>query len=139
MQHDLQEAVISLDGYRINVTPQLVSKTESVLAALSALLRHTKRHESGPSCGRSAGRALPSRGNERTHLEAVLELRLKVSRLVERRLRGSEGRPLVAVQKRPRADRARGRCLARWWRLTVQCCGRGEDSATEFRIRYCRG
>lgn len=37
--------------------------------------------------------------NERPHLEAVLELRLKVRRLAERRLRGNEGRPLVAVQK----------------------------------------
>ena len=37
MLHDLQEAVISLGGYRINVTPQLISKTESNLAALSAL------------------------------------------------------------------------------------------------------
>ena len=54
-------------------------------------------------------------------------------------LRGSEARPLVAVQKHPRAARGRGRCLARWWRLPVECCGRGEDPVAEFRTRYCRG
>lgn len=77
--------------------------------------------------------------NEGTHLEAAREPRLQVRRLVDRRLRGSEARPLVAVQKHPRAARGRGRCLARWWRLPVECCGRGEDPATEFRIRYCHG
>jgi len=34
--HDLQETVISLGGYRINVAPQLIFKTESIFAALSA-------------------------------------------------------------------------------------------------------
>ncbi len=37
--------------------------------------------------------------NERPHLEAVLELRLKVRRLAERRLRGNEGRLLGAVHE----------------------------------------
>ena len=77
--------------------------------------------------------------NEGAHLEGALDLRLQVRRLTGRRLRGSEARPLVAVQTHPRAVRGRGCCLARWWRLAVECCGRGEDPATEFRIRYCHG
>ena len=77
--------------------------------------------------------------NERTQREAALDLRLQVRRPAGRRLRGSEGRLPRAVQKHPRAVRGRGRCLIRWWCLAAECCGRGEDSATEFRIRYCHG
>ena len=77
--------------------------------------------------------------NERPHLEAVLELRLKVRRLAERRLRGNEGRLLGAIQEQRRLVGERDLRVIQWWCLAVECCGRGEDSATEFRIRYCRG
>lgn len=91
-----------------------------------------------PDCGGLSGRARLSRSQWAAHLEAAHDLRLQVRRPADRRLRGNEGRPLVAVQKHPRAVRARGRCLARWWCLAVECCGRA-DAATEFRIRYCHG
>lgn len=42
------------------------------------------------------------------HLEAALDLRLQVRLPADRRLRGSEGRPLVAVRKHPRAVRRVG-------------------------------
>ena len=77
--------------------------------------------------------------NERPHLEAVLELRLKVRRLAERRLRGNEGRLLGAIQEQRRLVGERDLRVIQWWCLAVECCGRGEDSATEFRIRYCHG
>lgn len=72
-------------------------------------------------CGGSSGRICPSRSQWEAHLEGALDLQLQVRRPADRRLRGSGGRPLVAVQKCPRAVRGRGRCLARWWCLAVEC------------------
>ena len=90
-------------------------------------------------CGGSSGRICPSRSQWEAHLEGALDLQLQVRRPADRRLRGSGGRPLVAVQKHPWTVGGPDRCLARWWCLTVECCLRGEDFVAEFRIRYCRG
>ena len=85
-----------------------------------------------PDCGGLSGRARLNRSQWAAHLEAAHDLRLQVRRPADRRLRGNEGRPLVAVQKHPRAVRARGRCLARWWCLAVECCGRGKTPRPSF-------
>ena len=77
--------------------------------------------------------------NEGAHLEAALDLRLQVCRLADHRLRGNEGPLMGAVQKRRRTIRGRGLRLIQWWCLAVECCGRGGDFMTEFRIRYCHG
>ena len=70
--------------------------------------------------------------NERPHLEAVLELRLKVRRLAERRLRGNEGRLLGAIQEQRRLVGERDLRVIQWWCLAVECCGRGKTPRSSF-------
>ena len=45
--HNLQEAVININGHHINATPQLTPKAEEILTALSTPPQHTKRHKAG--------------------------------------------------------------------------------------------
>lgn len=71
-------------------------------------------------------------------LKQSLNCDLKVRRLAERRLRGNEGRLLGAIQEQRRLVGERDLRVIQWWCLAVECCGCGEDSATEFRIRYSR-
>ena len=101
-------------------------------------------HEARAVEGQLEGLARPA-SNEGPHLETALDLWLKVRRPADRRLRVNSppaGQRRSAAASSPEASagcRGRGRCLARWWCLAVECCGRREDSATEFRIRYCHG